>query len=143
LKEAIAELRDLVRGIHPAVLTDRGLDAAVSALVARSPIPVDVRSDLQRRFPGAVESAAYFVVAEALTNAMKHSDATLVTVTIRDDGAMLMVEVTDDGRGGARVAPTGGLHGLVDRVRSLDGRLDVTSPPGGPTTLTAVIPCGW
>lgn len=114
LKDAIAELRDLVRGIHPAVLTDRGLDAAVSALVARSPIPVDMRSGLQRRLPGAVESAAYFVVAEASTNAMKHSDATLVRVTIRDDGTMLMIEVTDDGRGGAAVAPTGGLHGLVD-----------------------------
>lgn len=141
LKEAIAELRDLVRGIHPAVLTDRGLDAAVSALAARSSIPVHVQSGLQRRLPAPVESAAYFVVAEALTNAMKHSDATLVRVTIRDDGAMLMIEVTDDGRGAALVAPPGGLHGLVDRVRSLDGRLDVTSPPGGPTTLTAVIPC--
>lgn len=142
LKEAIAELRDLVRGIHPAVLTDRGLDAAVSALAARSSIPVHVQSGLQRRLPAPVESAAYFVVAEALTNAMKHSDATMVTVTIRDDGAMLMIEVTDDGRGGAAVAPTGGLHGLVGRMRALDGRLDVTSPPGGPTTLTAVIPCG-
>lgn len=142
LKEAIAELRDLVRGIHPAVLADRGLDAAVSALVARSPIPVEVRSSLQRRLPAPVESAAYFVVAEALTNAMKHSDATLVIVTIRDDGEMLTVDVTDEGRGGAHVGPAGGLHGLGDRVRSLDGRLDVVSPPGGPTSVHAVIPCG-
>lgn len=142
LKDAIAELRDVVRGIHPAVLTDRGLDAAVSALAARSPIAVDVRSGLQRRLPAPVESAAYFVVAEALTNAMKHSAATLVTVSIRDDGGVVTVEVSDDGRGGARVAPTGGLHGLVDRVRSLDGRLEVESPPGGPTTVKAVIPCG-
>lgn len=142
LKEAIAELRDVVRGIHPAVLTDRGLDAAVSALAARSPIPVDVRSGVQRRLPAPVESAAYFVVAEALTNAMKHSHATLVTVTIRDDGAMLTVDVTDDGDGGAQVGPAGGLHGLSDRVRALDGQLDVTSPSGGPTTVKVVIPCG-
>lgn len=142
LKEAIAELRDLVRGIHPAVLTDRGLDAAVSALAARSPIAVEVQSEVQRRLPAPVESAAYFVVAEALTNAMKHSDATKVTVSIRDDGGMLMVEVVDDGRGGAQVEPTGGLRGLVDRVRSLDGHLEVASPPGGPTTVKAVIPCG-
>lgn len=142
LKEAIAELRDLVRGIHPAVLTDRGLDAAVSALAARSPIPVEVRSSVQRRYPASVESAAYFVVAEALANAMKHSEATLVAVTIHDDGAMLVVDVTDAGRGGAQVGTTGGLHGLADRVRSLDGRLEVTSPPGGPTTVKAVIPCG-
>ena len=89
-----------------------------------------------------MESAAYFVVAEALTNAMKHSHATLVTVTIRDDGAMLTVDVTDDGDGGAQVGPAGGLHGLSDRVRALDGQLDVTSPSGGPTTVKVVIPCG-
>ncbi len=142
LKEAIAELRDLVRGIHPAVLTDRGLDAAVSALAARRPIAVQVESNVPLRRAAPVESAAYFVVAEALTNAVKHSEATLVTVTLHDDGTMLTVEVTDNGRGGARVAPTGGLHGLDDRVRSLDGRLDVTSPLGGPTTVKAAIPCG-
>jgi signal transduction histidine kinase len=141
LKEAIAELRDLVRGIHPVVLTDRGLDAAVSGLAARSPIPVEVRSDLQRRLPAPVESAAYFVVAEALANAMKHSGATLVTVTIHDDGSTLTVEVGDDGRGGASVGRSGGLCGLDDRLRSLDGRLELHSPPAGPTTVRALIPC--
>jgi len=142
LKEAIAELRDLVRGIHPAVLTDRGLDAAVSGLAARSPIPVEVRSTLRRRLPAPVESAAYFAVAEALTNATKHSGARLVTVTIREDGADLTVDVVDNGRGGAQITPTGGLRGLEDRLRSLDGRLEVGSPPGGPTVVKAMIPCG-
>lgn len=141
LKEAIAELRDLVRGIHPVVLTDRGLDAAVSGLAARSPIPVEVLSDLQRRLPAPVESAAYFVVAEALANAMKHSGATLVTVTIHDDGSTLTVEVGDDGHGGASVGRSGGLCGLDDRLRSLDGRLELHSPPAGPTTVRALIPC--
>jgi signal transduction histidine kinase len=143
VKEAIAELRDLVRGIHPAVLTDRGLDAAVSALAARSPIPVEVRSDLQRRLPAVAESAAYFAVAEALTNAMKHSRATLVTVSIHDDGTALTLEVVDDGVGGAHLGPTGGLQGLDDRLRALEARLEVSSPPGGPTTVKAVIPCEW
>lgn len=143
VKEAIAELRDLVRGIHPAVLTDRGLDAAVSALAARSPIAVEVRSDLQRRLPAVVESAAYFTVAEALTNAMKHSRATLVTVSVHDDGTALTLEVVDDGVGGAHLGPTGGLQGLDDRLRALEARLEVSSPPGGPTTVKAVIPCGW
>lgn len=133
LKDAIAELRDLVRGIHPAVLTDRGLDAAVSALVARSPLPVDMRSGLQRRLPGAVESAAYFVVAEASTNAMKHSDATLVRVTIRDDGTMLMIEVTDDAQTSKQVEVT-----ESSKLLGLAGALPQSSSSGIERTLVDV-----
>ncbi|MFN8023872.1 MAG: sensor histidine kinase [Acidimicrobiales bacterium] len=141
-KQAIAELRDLVRGIHPAVLTDRGLDAAVSALAARCPVPVELRSDLRRRLPPAVEGAAYFVVAETLTNVAKHSGARHARVTLRDGGDRLTVEVFDDGRGGATASHGSGLQGLHDRVRALEGRLAVASPPGGPTTIVAELPCG-
>lgn len=141
-KQAIAELRDLVRGIHPAVLTDLGLDAAVSALAARCPVPVELQSDLRRRLPAAVEGAAYFVVAEALTNVAKHSGARRARVTLRDGGDRLTVEVFDDGRGGATASHGSGLQGLHDRVRALEGRLAVASPPGGPTTIVAELPCG-
>jgi signal transduction histidine kinase len=141
-KQAIVELRDLVRGIHPAVLTDRGLDAAVSALVARCPVPVTVTTDLPRRLPSAVEATAYFVVAEALTNIAKHSRARHGSVRISDHGDTLVVEIHDDGVGGAQAVGLGGLHGLVDRVRGADGELRIASPEGGPTTLIAEIPCG-
>jgi signal transduction histidine kinase len=141
-KQAIAELRDLVRGIHPAVLTDRGLDAAVSALAARCPVPVELQSDLRRRLPSTVEGAAYFVVAEALTNVAKHSGARHARVTLRDGSDRLTVEVFDDGRGGATSSHGSGLQGLQDRVRALEGRLAVASPPGGPTTIVAELPCG-
>ncbi|MFN6120619.1 MAG: sensor histidine kinase [Actinomycetes bacterium] len=141
-KQAIAELRDLVRGIHPAVLTDRGVDAAVSALAARCPVPVELRSDLRRRLPAPVEAAAYFVVAEALTNVAKHSGARRATVTVRDEGDRLVVDVSDDGRGGAQVVLGSGLQGLHDRVRALEGRLTVTSPAHGPTSIVAELPCG-
>jgi len=141
-KQAIVELRELVRGIHPAVLTDRGLDAAVSALVARCPVPVTVTTDLPRRLSPTVEGTAYFVVAEALTNIAKHSRARHGSVRIADRGDSLVVEIHDDGVGGAQAVGLGGLHGLVDRVRGVDGELRIASPEGGPTTLIAEIPCG-
>jgi signal transduction histidine kinase len=141
-KQAIVELRELVRGIHPAVLTDRGLDAAVSALAARCPVPVTVTTDLPRRLPPTVEGTAYFVVAEALTNMAKHSRARQGSVRIADRGDTLVVEIHDDGVGGAQAVGLGGLHGLVDRVRGADGELRIASPSGGPTTLIAEIPCG-
>lgn len=140
-KQAIAELRDLVRGIHPAVLTDRGLDAAVSALVARCPVPVTVTSDLDRRLPPAVEGAAYFVIAEALTNLAKHSGAETGSVRLADRGDRLLVEIHDDGGGGATEGPDGGLRGLRDRVAGVEGRLRLASPPGGPTAIVVELPC--
>jgi signal transduction histidine kinase len=140
-KRALADLRDLARGIHPAVLADRGLDAAISALAARSPVPVGVEV-ATGRLPGPVESTAYFVVAEALTNAAKHARAGEIAVRIARQGDLLVVEVTDDGAGGADPARGSGLRGLADRVAAIDGRLTVTSPPGGPTVVRAELPCG-
>jgi signal transduction histidine kinase len=140
-REALEELRDLARGIHPPVLSDRGLSAAIVTLADRNPLRVDVSVELDHRAPAAVETAAYFVIAEALANATKHADATRVTITIRAEDDTLVIEVLDDGKGGAD-ASGAGLTGLVRRVRALDGRLEVTSPPGGPTTLTAELPCG-
>jgi signal transduction histidine kinase len=141
-KQAIAELRDLVRGIHPAVLTDRGLDAAVSALAARCPVPVELQSDLRRRLPASVEAAAYYVIAEALTNVAKHSGARRAKVSLHDGGDRLVVDVFDDGVGGAAASAGGGLAGLHDRVRALEGRLAIASPPGGPTSIVVELPCG-
>ena len=141
-KQAIAELRELVRGIHPAVLTDRGLDAALSSLAARCPVPVTVQVNLDERPPTPVESAAYFIVAESLTNIAKHSDAKHARVNVNRDDRTLRVEITDDGHGGARTEPGGGLSGLADRVRSLEGTFRVASPVGGPTTILAELPCG-
>jgi signal transduction histidine kinase len=139
-KRAVSDLRNLVRGIHPAVLTDRGLDAAISAVAARSPIPVEVNISLPSRPPAAVESAAYFVIAEALTNAAKHSGASLVRVDARAVGDTLRIEILDDGRGGADVEHGGGLAGLASRVAAIEGRLRVASPVGGPTTVLAELP---
>ncbi len=141
-KRALAELRNLARGIHPAVLTDRGLDAAISALAARSPVPVEVSVELRERPPAVAESTAYFVVAEALANVAKHAAATRAEVRIARKHEWLMVEVRDDGVGGADPAGGSGLAGLADRVASLDGRLVVTSPKGGPTVIGAELPCG-
>jgi signal transduction histidine kinase len=138
-REALEELRDLARGIHPPVLADRGLGAAVAALAARSPIEVSV-SVVGERPPAAVESAAYFVTAEALANATKHSAARHVDIRIARGNDMLSVEVRDDGPGGAD--PSGaGLTGLRRRVEALDGRLIVDSPAGGPTVIRAELPC--
>jgi signal transduction histidine kinase len=141
-KRAITELRDLVRGIHPAVLTDRGLDAALSALAGRSPVPVEVATRLTGRVDADVETVAYFVVAEALTNIAKHAEATRAWVRLEQVGRHLVVEIRDDGRGGAVVSSGGGLAGLVDRAAGIDGTLEVQSPTGGPTVVRMELPCG-
>jgi signal transduction histidine kinase len=141
-QEALAELRDLARGIHPPVLADRGLEAAISTLADRSPLQVDLSVELPGRPAPAVETAAYFVAAEALANAGKHAGAETVAISGRRQGDALAIAITDDGQGGAD--PGGaGLTGLRQRVEALDGTLTVTSPSGGPTTVRAVIPCGW
>jgi signal transduction histidine kinase len=137
---ALAALRDLVRGIHPQVLTDHGLAAAVAELADRSPLRVTVDLPAQR-LPAPVESAAYFVTAEALTNAVKHASATTVAVTGRVDGGTLVVEITDDGLGGADPSAGTGLAGLGERVAALSGTLHLTSPLGGPTVLRLEVPC--
>jgi signal transduction histidine kinase len=141
-KRAITEVRDLARGIHPAVLTDRGLDAALSALAARSSVPVEVRVDVAERPPASVEAAAYFVVSEALANVAKHASATRASVTVRRSDDRLTVQVQDDGVGGASLVEGSGLAGLRDRVGALDGELHLLSPQGGPTVLMVEIPCG-
>ena len=140
-KAALSDLRDLVRGFHPAILEDRGLDAALSALVARSPVPVTLNVDVAERPPSAVESTAYFVVGEALTNIAKHADATRASVSILRRGARLVVEVTDDGSGGADPTKGTGLRGLTERVSALGGWMQVLSPKGGPTTILVELPC--
>jgi signal transduction histidine kinase len=137
--EALEELRDLARGIHPPVLADRGLEAAVSVLAARSPIRVNVSVEADRP-PAAVETAAYFVAAEALANASKHGCPTHVDIRIVRDRRELVVEVVDDGRGGADPAGSG-LTGMRRRVEALDGKLRVTSAAGGPTIIRAELPC--
>ena len=141
-KLALVELRDLARGIHPAILGDRGLDAALSELLRRTKVPVSMLVALPSRPPTAVESAAYFVVAEALTNISRHACASRATVEVREAGAFVQIEVTDDGVGGADPTAGTGLAGLADRVGALGGRLTVASPTGGPTTIRAEIPCG-
>jgi signal transduction histidine kinase len=140
-KRAMRELRDLVRGIHPSVLSDRGLDAALSGLAERASVPVEIQSHLDERLPPAVETAAYYVVAETLTNVGRHSGASRAEVDVRRDGGDIVVAITDDGRGGARRKPGSGLEGLAQRVEALDGSLHVDSPEGGPTTITARLPC--
>ena len=141
-KAALTELRDLVRGVHPPVLTDRGLDAALSGLAARSPVPVEVHVDMPVRPKPVVEAVAYFVVAEALTNVAKHSRASQAKVVVEEHGfpGVLTVMISDDGVGGAD-AGGAGLSGLADRVGGVDGRLTVESPRGGPTIIAAELPC--
>lgn len=139
-KAAMTELRAIARGIHPAVLDDRGLDAALSALAARSPVPVTVTVDLPGRMGMSTEGAAYYVVAEALTNAAKHAGATRATVDVSLRHGHVMVRVGDDGQGGASIQPDGGLAGLQSRLAGLGGTLRLDSPPGGPTVLTAELP---
>jgi signal transduction histidine kinase len=138
---AIGELRDLARGIAPPVLTDRGLVAAVQGLAMRAPMDVTVSAPDPQRPPPVVETAAYFVVAEALTNAAKHAGGAPARVTIAQRSGRLVIEVTDDGPGGAD--PSGsGLSGLRSRVEALDGELAIDSPPGGGTRIRAELPCG-
>ncbi len=141
LNEATAELRELARGIHPAVLTNRGLEAALKGLASRSPVPVELLQTPADRLPPSVESAVYFVVAEALTNAARYSRAQAVTVGVVRDNGHVDVEVRDDGVGGADADQGSGLRGLGDRVAALDGRLELTSPQGLGTILRATIPC--
>jgi signal transduction histidine kinase len=142
-KEALTELRNLVRGVHPPVLTERGLDAALSGLAALCPVPVDVHVDVPVRPKASVEAVAYFMVAEALTNVAKHSRASQAKVVVEGHGypGTLTVMVSDDGIGGAD-AGGAGLSGLADRVSGVDGRLTVESPVGGPTIIAAELPCG-
>jgi signal transduction histidine kinase len=140
-KAALADLRELVRGIHPAVLTDRGLDAALSALAARCPVPVEVRVAPGERAEVTIEAAAYFVVAEALTNVARHANADRVLVEVTRDGDRFGVVVEDDGVGGADAAEGTGLAGLERRVVALDGTFTVVSPVGGPTRIEANFPC--
>lgn len=141
-KAALKELRDLVRGIHPVILEDRGLDAALSAVVARSPVPVALDVNVAKRPPAAVESTAYFVVAEALTNVARHANATRAKVAIARAGERLVVEIRDDGIGGADASQGTGLQGLRDRVAGAGGSMYVISPDGGPTTISVELPCG-
>jgi signal transduction histidine kinase len=136
----LRELRDLVQGIHPPVLTQLGLPAAVRELVDRSGLPVTIGIDLPDRAAAAVETAAYFVVAEALTNAARHSRATAVRVRLTQSGDRVLIEVRDNGTGGAEPRPASGLSGLADRVMALGGQLTLSSPTGGPTVLTARLP---
>ncbi|MDH2428110.1 sensor histidine kinase [Sphaerisporangium sp. TRM90804] len=142
-KAAITELRDLARGIYPAILTDRGLDAALSALAARAPVRVEVTVEITTRPPAAVESIAYFIVAEALTNMAKHSAATQASVRVAREDERVVVEVRDDGVGGALARPGGGLAGLADRAATIDGALIIRSPEGGPTLIRAELPYEW
>ncbi|TDD73256.1 sensor histidine kinase [Actinomadura darangshiensis] len=140
-KEALTELRNLVRGLHPAVLEDRGLDAALSGVAARVPLPVRLRVDAEPRASSTVEAVAYFVVSEALTNVVRHARADEVDVSVVRHGEVLRVTVRDDGAGGADPAGGTGLTGLARRVRSVDGTFRITSPAGGPTTVTVELPC--
>jgi signal transduction histidine kinase len=142
LADSVNELRDLARGLHPAMLATCGLVAAVESLAARASLPVRVTADVDGGFPTPVEVAAYYVVCEALTNVAKYAGATSVAIDLVRRDRRLVVEITDDGVGGAAPAGGSGLRGLVDRVEALDGRLQVTSPPGRGTTVRAELPCG-
>ncbi|MFI6056868.1 sensor histidine kinase [Streptomyces sp. NPDC051286] len=139
--EALTELRDLVRGIHPPVLAERGLGDAVRALALRMPFESDVQVELSGRADAAIESAAYFAVSETLTNAAKHSGADRVWVDLRHADAMLRISVTDNGRGGAIIGSGSGLSGVERRLGTFDGIMAVSSPAGGPTMVTMEIPC--
>ena len=140
-KAALAELRDLIRGLHPAVLEDRGLDAALSGIAARMPIPVRLTVDMPRRPAPVIEAVAYFVVSEGLANIVKHSQATEAAIFVQRAGDRLHVIVTDDGVGGADPARGTGLAGLARRAASVDGTFEIDSPPSGPTLLTVDLPC--
>jgi signal transduction histidine kinase len=138
-KQALRELRDLVQGLHPAILSDRGLDAALSGIAARAPLPVRLTVSVPGKLPSDVEAVAFFVVSEALTNVAKHAAAREAWVTVRASTGVLLVMISDDGRGSADPAGAG-LRGLAQRVASVDGTLDISSPPGGPTLISAELP---
>jgi signal transduction histidine kinase len=141
LAVALAELRELARGIHPAILTERGLGPAIEAVSSRAVVDVDVQMEIEERLPGQVEAAAYFVVAEGLTNVAKYARATRARVRVRRSEGEVEVLVEDDGVGGASFAPDSGLRGLSDRLAALEGSLGLDSPPGEGTRLAARIPC--
>jgi signal transduction histidine kinase len=138
--EAVKELRELARGIHPALLADRGLTAALEALAARAPFPVTITGVPEARLPAAVEATAYFITAEALTNVSKYAQATKASVDLTEDRGRLRVTISDDGVGGADPKLGTGLRGLYDRVSALDGRFMVSSPVGGGTAVIAELP---
>ena len=138
---AIDELRELARGFHPAVLTEGGLRPALESLADRSPVPVDLDADIERRLSPAIEATVYFVVAEALTNTAKYASARQATVRVRDANDRLRLEIHDDGRGGADMDGGSGLRGLDDRVAALGGTLLLASPPDGGTRITVDLPC--
>jgi signal transduction histidine kinase len=138
---ALAELRELVRGLHPAVLNDRGLDAALSGIAARAPLPVRLRVDVASRCSPTIEAVAYFVVSEALTNVARHAHASHCEVTADRRGDRLRIVVSDDGEGGAAPGSGSGLPGLAQRAAAVDGTLTIDSPPGGPTRITVELPC--
>jgi PAS domain S-box-containing protein len=140
LDQALEELRDLARGIHPAVLTDRGLPEALETLAVRSLVPVEIEQAPQERLSPQVEAAVYYVVAEALTNVAKYADARVASVRVIREGGFILAEIEDDGVGGADASNGSGLRGLADRVEALDGELSIVSPKGGPTFLRAKIP---
>jgi signal transduction histidine kinase len=140
LMQALAELRELARGIHPAILTDQGLRAAVEALARRCPVPVELSIDPPQDLSSQVEAASYYVISEALTNTAKYANAQTARVSVRRTDAQLHVEVADDGRGGADRKLGSGLNGLVDRVSALGGQLRIVSPAGCGTTVTADLP---
>jgi signal transduction histidine kinase len=140
LQAAIAELRELARGLHPAILTDRGLVPALSALAERCPVPVLLDTRLTRRLPAPVEGALYFVAAESLTNVAKYAKATQVALTVTDHDDHATLEITDDGVGGADASRGSGLLGLTDRVAVVNGTFNVHSPPGQGTALRCVVP---
>jgi signal transduction histidine kinase len=141
LDEALKELRELARGIHPTVLSHRGLGAAVEALAHRAPLPVEVGERPAHKLPERVELAAYFVVSEALTNVAKHASATQASVTMSERDGRLAVEISDDGVGGADIDLGTGLRGLTDRLAAIGGELEVDSGPGRGTSVRARIPC--
>jgi signal transduction histidine kinase len=143
---ALTELRQFIRGLHPAVLSDRGLVAALSGLAARAPLPVKLQVDVPRPASAAVEAVAYFIVSEALTNVAKHAQASRVEVAVTRTGSTLLIAVADDGRGGAAFGRSDGvdgtgLRGLAQRAAAVDGTLSIDSPFGGPTVITAELPC--
>jgi signal transduction histidine kinase len=140
-RAALDELRRLARGIHPAIVAEGGLIAALESLAVRSPVPAQVVGVSPERVPAPVEVTAYYVVAEALANAAKHADATTVTISVDQSAAGILVTVADDGIGGATIALGSGLSGLIDRVTALKGTLHIHSPHGQGTRLTAEIPC--
>ena len=141
LTASLEELRNIARGIHPAILSDHGLSVALESLAARAPVNVKLAVDLPERPPAQLEVAAYYLVAEGLTNVAKYADAQSAKIAIMRENGSLIVELTDDGKGGADPHNGSGLRGLADRVEALDGRLKIWSPPAGGTRLRAEIPC--